>query len=240
MVKADETRKVGSFTAYRILLAKDVREEFRTREMIVSMAIYSLLVIIVFGVALSFAPRGMIGAEVTGGLLWALIVFTSLLGLNRSFGRERENDCIEGLLLAPIDRGSLFLAKATSNLLFLLIVEVIAVPLYAFFVAPDIVLGETAPWTLLVLLLGSIGIAAVGTLLATITASTRGRDVLLAVLFVPVIFPLLDACVSATVASLVGGDVFSETFATSMLLAGAFDVIMILAAWALYDFVVSA
>ena len=97
------------------------------------MGVYALLVIVVFGVALSFAQPGDEFLEVSGGLLWALIVFTSLLGLNRSFAAEKENGCIEGLLLAPIDRGALFLAKATSNLVFLLVVEVVAVPLFWFF-----------------------------------------------------------------------------------------------------------
>ena len=125
------TRRAPSALAqYRVLLMKDLRQEFRTKEMLVSMGIYALLVIVVFGVALSFARPGADFLEVSGGLLWALVVFTSLLGLNRSFSHETENGCLEGLLLAPLDRGVVFLAKATSNLVFLGIVEIIAVPLY--------------------------------------------------------------------------------------------------------------
>ena len=120
----------STWTQYKTLLAKDLKAEFRTKDMIVSMGIYAFLVIVVFGVALSFARPGSEFLEVSGGLLWALVVFTSLLGLNRSFSKETENGCLEGLLLAPLDRGVIFLAKATSNLVFLALVEVIAVPLY--------------------------------------------------------------------------------------------------------------
>ncbi len=90
------------------------------------------------------------------------------------------------------------------------------------------------------LLVGTIGIAGIGTLLSTITINTRGKDVMLAVLFIPLMFPLLWACVSATTGVLVGGEEVMETFTTSMALAGGYDVIMILVSWVLYDFVVSA
>ena len=212
----------STWTQYKTLLAKDLKAEFRTKDMIVSMGIYAFLVI-----------------EVSGGLLWALVVFTSLLGLNRSFSKETENGCLEGLLLAPLDRGVIFLAKATSNLVFLALVEVIAVPLYWVFFSSFAAPADTG-WLLVVpLVVGSIGIAGIGTMLSTITAATRGKDVMLALLFVPVIFPLLYACVSATTCALVGGDVFADGFLTSLALGAGYDVIMILASWVLYDFVVN-
>lgn len=229
----------SGFAQYRTLLAKDLRQEFRTKELLVSMGIYALLVIIVYGVGLSFAKPGDEFLQIAGGLLWALIVFTSLLGLGRSFAFERECGCIEGLLLAPLDRGVIFLSKATSNLLFLAVAEVIAVPLFWVFFSPYAHLGPSAPLMVVPLAVGSVGIAGVGTLLSTITANTRGKDVMLALLFVPVIFPLLYACVSATTAVLVGGEVMADTLVVSLALAGGYDVIMILASWVLYDFVVS-
>ena len=227
------------WTQYKTLLSKDLKAEFRTKDMVVSMGIYAFLVIVVFGVALSFARPGAEFLEVSGGLLWALVVFTSLLGLNRSFAKETENGCLEGLLLAPLDRGVIFLAKATSNLVFLVLVEVIAVPLYWVFFSSFAAPAETG-WLLVApLVLGSIGIAGIGTMLSTITAATRGKDVMLALLFVPVIFPLLYACVSATTCALVGGDVFADGFLTSLALGAGYDVVMILASWVLYDFVVN-
>lgn len=230
----------SSFAQYCALLKKDLKAEFRTKDMIVSMGIYAVLVIVVYGVALSFAKPGSEFLEVSGGLLWAMVVFTSLLGLNRSFSREAENGCMEGLLLAPVDRGAIFLAKATSNLVFLLAVELVAVPLFWLFFSSFASPAESAPLMVAPLVIGSVGIAGIGTLLSTITTRTRGKDVLLALLFVPIVFPLLYACVAATTSLLVGGNVMAETLVPSLALACGYDVIMILASWVLYDFVIGA
>ena len=232
-------RAPGAFAQYRTLLAKDLRREFRTREMLVSMGVYALLVIVVFGVALGFARPADAFLQISGGLLWSLIAFTSLLGLNRSFAAEQDNGCIEGLLLAPLDRGVVFLAKASSNLLFLLLVELIAVPLYWLFFGSLATPAASAPLMALPLLLGSVGIAGIGTLLATITACTRGKDVMLALLFVPVVFPLLYACVSATTGCIAGGELLADGFVTSVALAAGYDIVMVLLSWVLYDFVIS-
>jgi heme exporter protein B len=229
----------SAWVQYRTLLVKDLRAEFRTKDMIVSMGIYAFLVIVVFGVSLSFAKPSSDFLDISGGLLWALVVFTSLLGLNRSFQHETVNGCLEGLLLAPLDRGVIFLAKATSNFVFLVLVEIIAVPLYWLFFSSFATPADTGWFMVVPLLLGNIGIAGIGTLLSTITTATRGKDVMLALLFVPIVFPLLYACVSATSAALVGDTFFAENFTTSLALAAGFDVVMVLASWVLYDFVVS-
>ena len=225
----------STFAQYKTLLAKDIRQEFRTREMLTSMGIYALLVLIVYGAALAHTTASYDVLQMSGGLLWALIVFTSLLGFNRSFSHEKEQDCLESILLVPLDRSVIFLAKATSNLLFLLVVEIITVPLFYFFF-----MTTTTPVESFWLLVGTIGVAGIGTLLSTITINTRGKDVMLAVLFIPIIFPLLYACVAASTAVMVGADGYLETFYQSLLLAGAYDVIMLLLSWVLYDFVISA
>lgn len=218
---------------------KDLKQEFRTKEMLTSMGIYALLVLIVYGAALAQTAQVFDILQMSGGLLWALIVFTSLLGLNRSFTAEKEQGCLEGILLVPLDRSVVFLAKATSNLLFLLVVEIITVPLFYFFF-----LTSTTPsasfWLIVVpLVVGTIGVAGIGTLLSTITINTRGKDVMLAVLFIPLIFPLLYACVSATTAVIVGGETYMDAFTMSLALAAGYDVIMVLLSWVLYDFVIS-
>ena len=100
----------SAFAQYRALLAKDVRQELRTREMLTSMAVYSLLVLTVYGAALAQVGDKLQIVSFAGGLLWALIVFTSLLGLNRSFSHETESGCLEGILLAPVDRAVVFLS----------------------------------------------------------------------------------------------------------------------------------
>lgn len=231
---------VSSFAQYRALLAKDVRQELRTREMLASMVVYSLLVLTVYGAALAQVGDKVQVLSFASGLLWVLIVFTSLLGLNRSFSHETESGCLEGILLAPVDRAVVFLAKATSNLLFLLAVELVTVPLFFIFFLSGAVLPATAPMIALPLIVGTIGVAGVGTLLSTMAIDTRGRDVMLAILFIPVAFPLLYACVSATGAVLAGIEGAFATFWRSLVLAGAYDVVMIAAAWGLYEFVLDS
>jgi heme exporter protein B len=232
-------RRPSTFTQYRTLLVKDLKREFHTRDMLTAMGVYALLVLVVFGAALTQTARGFDILQMSGGLIWALIVFTSLLGLNRSFAHEKEEAALEGVLLAPLDRSVIFLAKASSNLLFLVAVEIIALPLFFFFFLTGSELAPTSWLALGPLLAGSVGIAGVGTLLATITMNTRGKDVLLAVLFIPLIFPLLYACVSATTAAILGTGAVSDTWLPALALAIGYDVVMVLASWLLYDFTVS-
>lgn len=233
-------RKPSTFQQYKTLLRKDLEQEFRTKEMLTSMGIYALLVLIVYGAALGQTAQALDVLQVAGGLLWALIVFTSLLGLNRSFSHEKEQGCLEGILLVPLDRSVVFLAKATSNLLFLLAVEVISVPLFYFFFLTSVSPSESFGLIVAPLFVGTVGMAGIGTLLSTITVNTRGKDVMLAVLFVPLIFPLLYACASATTAVVVGSDGYLDVFFQSLVLAGGYDAIMLLLGWVLYDFVISA
>lgn len=231
---------VSTWKQYKVLLGKDLRREFRTFDMLLSMFLYSVLVLVVFGAVLTQAGTSLDLLRIAGGLIWVIIVFTSLLGLNRSFAWEKESAALEGLMLVPMDRSVIFLAKATSNLLFLLLVEVVTVPLFYFFFLTGLGLGVTVGLIVWPILLGSIGIAGVGTLLATMTVNTRGKDVILAILLIPLIFPLLYACVSATTVVILATDGFMTTYLHSLLLAGGYDAIMLLASWALYGFVVSA
>lgn len=231
---------MGTFGHFLILLKKDLRQEFRTREMLTSMGIYAVLIIIVYGAALALTARGVDIVQMGGGLLWALIVFTSLLGLGRSFAHEKEQGCMEGLLLAPLDRSVIFLAKATSNFLFMAAVEVIAVPLFYFFFMTGAPVAETFGFVVAPLFVGTVGMAGVGTMLSTITMSTRAKDVMLAVLFIPVVYPLLYACVTATTAAIVGTQAWMDYFTMPLVMAGGYDIVMLLVCWVLYDFVVSA
>ena len=232
-------KRPSTISQYRILLAKDLRQEFRTREMLTSMGIYAVLVLVVFGAALAQAARGFDVLQVSGGLIWALIIFTSLLGLNRAFSHEKEEGALEGILLTPLDRSVIFLSKATSNLLFLLLVELITLPLFYFFFLSGTQVAPTFWMVLGPLAVGTIGIAGIGTLLATITMNTRGKDVLLAVLFIPLSYPLLYACVSATTVAILGGEI-TDVYIPALAVAAGYDVVMLLVSWLLYDFVVSA
>lgn len=232
-------RAPSAFKQYRTLLEKDLRQEFRTREMLTSMGLYALLVIIVYGAALALTARGIDIATMGGGLLWALIVFTSLLGLGRSFAHEKEQGCLEGILLVPLDRSVVFLSKATANILFMLVVEVIAVPLFYFFFMTGQPAAATLPCIVAPLLVGTVGMAGVGTMLSTITINTRSKDVLLAVLFIPLVYPLLYACVTATTAAITGAELWTDLFVMPLVMACGYDVIMLLVCWVLYEQVVS-
>ena len=230
----------STFAQYHVLLAKDLRQEFRTREMLTSMGIYALLVIIVYGAALALIARDVDIVTMGGGLLWALIVFTSLLGLGRSFAHEKEQGCMEGILLVPLDRSVVFLAKATANILFMLAVEIIAVPLFYFFFMTGQPAAATLPAIVAPLIVGTIGMAGIGTMFSTITMNTRAKDVMLAVLFIPLIYPLLYACVTATTAAITGNEFWMDYYIMPLVLACGYDVVMLLVCWVLYDFVVSA
>lgn len=233
-------RTVSGWSRYAALVRKDLRLEMHTFDLIASMGLYALLVLVVYGVAVAQAGSDLDVLRMAGGLLWAALLFTSLLGLARSFSREKEGGCLEGLLLVPMDRSIIFLAKATSNLVFLLVVQVVVVPLFAFFFLGGADIAPTWPWAVPLLVLGAVGIAGVGTLVSTITANARGRDVMLAVLVVPLMFPLLWACVSGTTAALVGTADPMAGLVVPLVLAAGYDAVMVLVCWVLYDFAVSA
>ena len=230
----------STFQQYKTLLHKDLRQEFRTHDMVVSMGLFALLVIIVYGAALAQTAASLDIVRMSGGLIWALIVFTSLLGLNRSFSHEKEQGCLEGILLVPLDRSVVYLAKATSNFLFLLAVEIIVVPLFVFFFMTTETFSVSFLFLVFPLLVGTVGIAGIGTMLSTITVNTRGKDVMLAVLFIPLIYPLLYACVTATTAAICGGEFWMDSYTMPLVMAAGYDVIMLALCWVLYDFIISA
>lgn len=240
MNRSTAMKRPSTWAHYVALLKKDLSQELHTKDMLTSMGLYSLLVLVVYGAALAQAGSELDILQMAGGLLWAVVLFTSLMGLNRSFSHEKEQGCLEGILLVPMDRSVIFLAKATANLIFLLVVTAVVVPLFFFFFLGQAGAAPSWPLAIVCLFVGALGIAGVGTMLSTITMNTRGKDVMLAVLFIPLMFPLLWACVSATTAVMCGADGFMDAFVTSMALAAGYDVVMILVSWVLYDFVVSA
>jgi heme exporter protein B len=171
--------------------------------------------------------------SVTAGVLWTTFAFAGTLGLNRSMAVEKDRGCMDGLLLAPVDRSAIFFGKAISNLAFMLIVEAIVIPLYA------MLYNETRIFQLEflgVLLLGSIGYIAVGTLLSAMSVQTRTRDVLLPILLFPVAVPVLLASVKAS-GGIVAGLPFEEILAPLNLLI-VYDVVFIAVSFMIFDYVV--
>lgn len=181
------------------IVIKDVATEWHTREMVSAMLVFAVLSLLVFSFALDL--RGATARAAAPGVLWATVAFAGTLGLSRSLVREQQTGCIDGLLLAPVDRTAIFFGKALGNLIFIIIVEMILLPLFAgLFNVPLL-----RPDGVLITLLGTVGYAAVGTLLAAMAVNTRAREVLLPILLLPLAFPVLIAAVQATGTLLEGG-----------------------------------
>lgn len=232
--------KISSWRQFVAILRKDIVMELRTKEMITSMGLYALLTLVVYQIALSQAGEDFEIIRIAAGLLWVAIIFTSMLGLNRSLVHEQDQGCLEAMLLSPVDRPVIFAAKAVGNLIFLLIVIALVLPLfYFFFLAGEEVAGPL--WMLPVpVVVGAVGIAGMGTLLATISVNTKGKDFILAVLFVPVMFPLLYATVAATSMVIIGDPGWQEIFWRAVAIGAGYDAIMLLGAYALYEFIIGA
>jgi heme exporter protein B len=226
---------VSGWRQFRAILRKDLTRELRTREMLVSMVLFVLLAMIVFHYAFS-VKESVDLTYFAGGMLWTTFIFAMLLGLNRSFAQEKDERCLDGLLLCPVDRVTIFLAKTAGNLIFLLIIQAVAVPVFTLFFVERSYLSDV-PLFLLVLLLADLGICALGTLLATISMNTRSRDLLLPILFLPLIVPLLIAATAATTGIFAEGASLGG-LATRLLFLLGFDLIFLVAAYGTYDFAI--
>jgi heme exporter protein B len=218
------------FRAMLAILQKDLVAEYHSRELVPAMLAFSLIVIIIFNFALELDIKTR--QSVTAGVLWATFAFAGTLGLNRSMAIEKDRGCMDGLLLAPVDRAAIYFGKAVSNLVFMLLVETIVLPVYGLMY--NVNLFQTGlPW---VILLGSIGYSAVGTLLSTMSVQTRTRDVLLPILLLPVVLPVLLTSVKAS-NGLLNGAEFSE-IRTPLNILIVCDVIFIAIAFMVFEFVV--
>jgi heme exporter protein B len=220
---------------FMAILRKDLIRELRTREMIISMILFVLLAMVIFHYAFSVKENADL-TYFTGGMLWVTFIFAMLLGLNRSFAQEKDERCLDGLLLCPVDRVTIFLAKTAGNLIFLLIIQVVAVPVFTlFFVSRSYV--SDLPQFVVVLLLADLGICALGTLLATISMNTRSRDLLLPIIFLPLIVPVLIAATGATTLIFAEGAGFGSLLSRVLFLLG-FDAVFLVAAYGTYDFAI--
>ena len=221
----------GNFVkAIAAIVWKDILAEYRSLELISAMSVFSLLVIIIFNFALDLDLKTR--QEVTAGVLWATFAFAGTLGLNRSMSVEKDRGCLDGLLLAPVDRSAIYFGKAISNLVFMLIVEVVVLPVYSVLYGINLF----QPGLLMVILLGSIGYVGVGTLLATMSVQTRTRDILLSILLFPVILPVLLPAIIASNGFLNNLEFSEILFPLSILIT--YDVIFIAVAFMVFDNVV--
>ena len=182
----------------KVLLAilwKDLLTEWRSRDRVVAMLLFSLLVVVVFHFSLPGGATSETRANAPG-LLWVAYVFASVLGLGRAFAVELENDAISGLALVPTDRGWVFLGKAAANFVILVVVQIVTAAAFALVFDLDL-LPIAAPLAG-VIALGSVGLCSIGTLFAAVAVRTRYREVMLPLLMLPLLVPVLRAAVRAT------------------------------------------
>jgi heme exporter protein B len=179
---------------------KDVLVERRSKETLNALLFFALALLFVFQFALG--PDRERLASVLPGLLWLGFVLSGVLGLGRAFLVERENDCWEALLLTPGDKSAIYLGKLASSLVLMLVVEALVLALFVLFFNLDLM--PVLPALTLVIALGTVGMAAVGTLFAAMTAQIRARELLFPVLLLPVLVPVLLGTVKATEALLAG------------------------------------
>lgn len=212
------------------IVAKDLAAELRTKENLSAMLVFSLLVLMIFNFA--FDLKGVDMNALGPGVLWVAFTFSGILGLGRSFASERDKGSLDGILLAPVDRGAILIGKAMANLIFILVMEAVTLPIFV------ILFNVPLPWFPLVgfLLLGTLGFAVVGTLLSAIAASTRMREVMLPLLLFPVLVPLFISVVNITSGAF-AGRAFSD-YSTFFNLLVAFDVIFSVVSFLVFEYVV--
>jgi len=221
------TQFVRSLTA---IIWKDLAAELRSRELISAMLVFALLVILIFNFSLELDAQAR--SSVTAGVLWVTFAFAGTIGLNRSMAMEKDRGCLDGLLLAPVDRSAIYFGKAIGNLIFMLIVEAIVLPVYSILYSVNLF----QPGLLLVILLGSIGYVAVGTLLSSMAVQTRTRDVLLPILLFPLVIPVMIAAVKASTGFLQGMQMADISPWINLLIV--YDVIFVAVAFMVFDFIV--
>jgi heme exporter protein B len=213
------------------ILRKDLLLELRTKEAVPAMTLFTITVYVLFHFGLD---RNALDGDLASGVLWVTLLLAVVIGVTRLFAVEREQGGIDALLLAPVDRTALFIAKASALFLFLVVVELVAVPAYdLLLLGPG--LGGTLPELPLILLLANVGIAAVGALVAALAAETRTRELIVPLMLLPLLLPLLISCAQAT-EPLMRTDQGPEDLARWLGLLTLYDVVFVLVSVAVFDF----
>ena len=217
-----------------LLLWKDLLLELRRRESLLTMFFFGTLLLFVFHFSFDLAPDKV--AEMAPALLWLAFLFTGTLGLAQLFNAERENHCLDALLLSPLDRGALFLAKTGFNLILMLLVEIVVIPL--FWILFNLNSWNLLPQIFLVSLLGTVGFCGLGTMMAAVTLRARARELLLPLVLFPLMIPVILATIRCMQTILRMGE-FDEALPWLRLLLG-FDVIFLTLGVLLFDHVIES
>jgi heme exporter protein B len=220
-----------TFRAAAAILRKDLALELRTRQSVPGMVLFSVTVFVLFHFGLD---RDTLDGALASGVLWVTVLLATILGVNRLFAAEREGGALDGVLLAPIDRTAIYLAKATALFAYLTALELVAVPAFAILLlGPG--LGGAFPELLAIVALANLGLAAVGALVAGIAAEARSRDLVTPLMLLPLVVPVLIAASSAT-KPLLASQAGSEHLGKWLGFMGLFDIVFILLSVAVFDF----
>jgi heme exporter protein B len=213
------------------ILQKDLRIELRTRESVPAMALFSVTAFVLLHFGLD---RDTLEGDLASGVLWVTLLLATVLGVNRLFVAEREQGGLDGLLLAPVDRTALYVAKAAALFLYLLLLELVAVPAFALLLlAPGI--AGALPELIVILLAANVGLAAIGALVAALAAETRARELIVPLFLLPLLVPIVIAGASATEPLLVtpqGPDGLGGWLAFLAL----YDTVFMLVSFGVFDF----
>lgn len=224
-----------SFFETILLIAwKDILSELRNRENILSMLFFALLMIFIFNFALPLDAKTV--NLLMPGLIWIAFSFTAIIGLGRSFQGEKENDCLEALLIAPVSKGAVYLGKFLGNFIFVLTAELALLPMFILFF--NLELGDGAGLLLSVFALGTFGLSALGTLFSAMTVQVRAREVMFPILVLPLAVPVLIGAIQAT-AGVLHHDAW-EQYRNWVQLLLVFDVIFIIVAFWTFEFILEA
>ncbi|MBI2956788.1 MAG: heme exporter protein CcmB [Acidobacteria bacterium] len=213
------------------IFAKDLLAERRTKDVVSAVLLFGFTIAVAF--TFSFEPSSEQARAIAGGLLWLAFLFAAVLGLNRGFARETANQCLQGLRLAPADPGAIYLGKLLSNTLFMLFAELVLLPVFGVFF--NLSLWARPGWMLLVLLLGTWGVAALGTMFSAVSANTRMQELMLPLLLLPLAVPVLIAAIESTTV-LLSDRPLADAALWLRFLAG-FDIIFTVLCWLLFPYV---
>jgi len=213
------------------IVFKDIVIEMRSKESVSSMLMFGVLVLTIFSFA--FEPSSIERSLIAPGTLWVAFSFAAILGLNRSLAMEIDNDCLQGLLLAPVDRGNLYIGKVASNFTFMMIAEVIVLPIFVIFnnLKFNLQFLKIAG----IAVLGTFAIAAIGSILSTISANTRMKEVMLPVLQIPLTVPVVISSVEAT-SMVLSGD--TKGISSWLYLLAGFSIVYLTVSYLVFEFVV--
>lgn len=213
-----------------LIFWKDILAEVRTKGIITSVMVFSLLVLVIFNFA--FSTRGEGTELIASGILWVALTFSGVLSFNRMFAVEKESSRLDGLMLCPVDRNVIYWGKLAGGFIFMLAVAVVITPIFlALFNQPLFL-----PRLFLIIILAALGFAAVGTLFSAVAINTRARDIMLPILFLPVVVPVIVAAVKATIPVL-AGEPWADMLVWLQIMV-AFDIIYLVVATLVFEFIV--